>query len=126
MDLKLSNQHIKFINPEFIHQDDRGILVQLSSTKKWGQVNYIKSDSNSVRGNHYHEINRELFYVVEGNFTLTLEYSDTKLIYDMVEGDMFVIEPMVRHSFNYKTKTILISMYDLGVELDSGKKDILV
>lgn len=123
---KIDSDFIKFLNPEFIHEDDRGLLAQITSKGKWSQVNYIKSDVGAIRGNHYHKINRELFYVIEGRFSLILEKGNDKLIYDIVEGDMFVIEPFVRHSFEYLTKTMLITMYDQGVQLEIGKMDIVV
>lgn len=124
---KINNNFIKFVNPEFTHEDDRGILVQITSKGKWTQVNYIESDTGTIRGNHYHQLNRELFYVIEGRFSLILEMGDSnKLTYDIVEGDMFIIEPFVRHSFEYLKKTMLITMYDKGVQLEAGKMDIII
>ena len=37
---------------------------------------------------------------------------------------MFVIKPYIMHSFYFIQDTVLASMYDLGVELEDGKKDI--
>lgn len=125
LDLKTSNDYIKFIKPDFIHKDDRGFLSQITSKGKWSQVNYIKSNIGSIRGNHYHELNRELFYVIEGRFFLILEIENTKLVYDIVAEDMFIIEPRVRHSFEYIEQTMLITMYDKGVQLENGKMDII-
>jgi quercetin dioxygenase-like cupin family protein len=122
---KISNNFIKFIKPDFIHSDNRGSLVQLCSKGKWNQVNFIKSEQGSKRGNHYHEINRELFYVIKGRFNLTLEIDNDKFTYDIIAEDMFIIEPLVRHSFEYVEETMLISMYDKGVELDFGKMDLI-
>jgi len=39
---------------------------------------------------------------------------------------MFLIPPFVNHSFCYHTDTLLASMYDVGVELPNGEKDIFV
>lgn len=123
--MKQNNQFIKFIKPEFTHKDDRGFLTQITSKGKWSQVNYIESDRGAIRGNHYHKLNRELFYVIKGQFYLTLERDGNKKTYDIVAKDMFVIEPFVRHSFEYVKKTMLITMYDKGVELENGKMDML-
>ena len=38
---------------------------------------------------------------------------------------MFAIRPLVSHDFFYITDTVLISMYDRGVELENGEKDIV-
>jgi quercetin dioxygenase-like cupin family protein len=123
---KDNNDLIKFILPEFIHKDDRGMLKQITSKGKWSQVNYIESDIGSIRGNHYHKINRELFYIIDGKFMLTLELNDHKMVYEIIANDLFIIEPMVKHSFDFKEKTRLISMYDKGVELENGQMDILL
>jgi dTDP-4-dehydrorhamnose 3,5-epimerase-like enzyme len=124
--IKENNDFIKFLIPEFDYKDDRGFLTQITSKGKWSQVNYIESDSGAIRGNHYHQLNRELFYVIKGRFYLTLEMNGSnKKVYDIVAKDMFVIEPFVRHSFEYVEKTMLITMYDKGVELENGKMDML-
>lgn len=123
--MKTSNQYIKFVEPEFVYSDNRGFLTQLFSKKKWSQVNFIKSNAKSIRGNHYHQFNRELFYVIDGCFSLTLEINNQKIIYNMVKGDMFIIEAEVKHSFEYINETLLISMYDNGVELENGKLDLI-
>jgi dTDP-4-dehydrorhamnose 3,5-epimerase-like enzyme len=122
---KENNDFIKFIKPDFTFEDSRGSLNQIVSKGKWSQVNFIESAPSSIRGNHYHEINRELFYIIQGRFYLTLEMNGIKKMYDIVAKDLFIIEPYVLHSFEYIEKTMLIAMYDKGVELENGKKDIL-
>ena len=122
---KVSNDFIKFVNPEFVHKDNRGALTQIVSKGKWGQVNYIESQAGAIRGNHYHEINRELFYIINGKFILILENEGKEMKYEILSGDMFIIEPFVNHSFEYLQKTMLITMYDKGVELHDGKMDML-
>lgn len=116
---------IKFIKPDFNFQDERGSLTQLVN-KGWNQVNYITSVKGSFRGNHYHTINQEAFFVISGAFKLSLEHKITKETakYDIKAGDFFVIFPNVIHSFDYTDDTTLISLYDRGVELPNGKKDI--
>jgi dTDP-4-dehydrorhamnose 3,5-epimerase-like enzyme len=126
IEIKNSSSLIKFVKPDFTHKDDRGFLTQITSKGKWNQINYIESKKNCVRGNHYHQFNRELFYVIEGRFYLTLEKDDIKKIYDIIANDMFIIEPFVTHSFEYIEKTMLITMYDKGVELQDGKMDMLI
>ena len=44
--------------------------------------------------------------------------------YIFYKGDMFKIPPYVLHSFYYEEDTWLVSMYDKGVELQNGEKDI--
>ena len=53
---------IQFLKPDFEHTDERGKLVQLVHDG-WKQVNVIESKAGQIRGNHYHKVNREAFYV---------------------------------------------------------------
>lgn len=110
---------ITFVEPDFIHVDDRGSLTQLVS-KEWTQVNYITSEAGSFRGGHYHKKNKELFYVVDGRFELLLEFEGQQLQFEMGAKDMFVIHKNVVHSFSFLDETALISMYDNGVEEIDG------
>lgn len=121
---KINNKFIEFLECDFSHRDNRGMLVQLVSKNKWSQVNYIESEVGSLRGNHYHKINQELFYVIEGSFNLKLESKNNTIFYNIQKGDMFIIKPLVKHSFEYLAHTKLITMYDKGVELEDNKMDI--
>ncbi len=117
---------IEFIKPDFNFIDDRGSLTQLVHGG-WNQVNYITSVRGSVRGDHYHVLNKEAFYVISGGFRLALRHKDTNesAEYDIKAGEFFIIHPNVYHSFTYTADTALISMYNHGVELVNGKKDII-
>lgn len=115
---------IKYLKPDFEFSDERGSLIQLFR-EGWTQVNYITSEGGVFRGNHYHKNNSEGFFVLSGKFELTLEDVNTgeKETHIIKEGDYFMINPYVNHSFNYIEKSALISMYDKGVE-EGDKKDI--
>lgn len=117
---------VEFIKPDFEFKDERGALTQLVHGG-WNQVNYITSAAGSFRGDHYHLQNKEAFYVISGRFKLTLKHNKTHETaeYDIKAGDFFIIYPDVTHSFDYPVETTLISMYDKGVELPDGTKDIL-
>ena len=117
---------IEFIKPDFEFADDRGSLRQLVHDG-WKQVNYITSVAGAFRGDHYHLENKEAFYVISGGFKLSLHHNQTgeKADYDIKAGDFFIIYPNVTHSFDYTQDSTLISLYDKGVELPNGTKDIL-
>lgn len=117
---------IEFIRPDFNLTDGRGSLTQLVH-HGWNQVNYIESAAGAFRGDHYHLQNKEAFFVISGGFRLSLKHRNTgeKADYDIKAGDFFIIYPNVNHSFDFIQKTTLISMYDKGVELPDGSKDIL-
>ena len=115
---------VKILKPDFTHADERGRLVQLVHNG-WNQVNVIHSKKNSERGGHYHEFNTEAFYVISGSLKLLLNSGDVFEETTFKTGDMFLIGPKIKHSFTFIEDTCLISMYDLGVELNNGTKDIL-
>lgn len=117
---------IEFIKPDFEFSDERGSLQQLVHDG-WKQVNYITSVAGAFRGDHYHLQNREAFFIISGAFNLSLEHLETheKEQHKIKAGDFFIINPKIIHSFDYAKETTLISMYDKGVELPDGTKDIL-
>lgn len=115
---------IEVLQPDFVFEDDRGTMAQLVR-KGFNQVNVITSKANSFRGGHYHQINREAFYVISGEIKLVLRKDDETETLKFSAGDMFAIRPLVSHDFFYITDTVLISMYDRGVELENGEKDIV-
>lgn len=114
---------IEILTPDFIHSDERGCLTQLVR-KGFNQINVIRSKSGSLRGGHFHKINDEAFYIVEGRILLIVESNGKTENYSFGEGDMFLIPEYVIHSFEFQEDTILVSMYTKGVELNNDEKDI--
>lgn len=108
---------IKIIKPDFEFKDERGCLIQLCR-RGYSQINLITSNKGVLRGNHYHKLNTEAFYVISGKFEVTAKQNETIEKYTFTSGDMFLIPPYVIHSFYYNEETCLISMYSLGVEID--------
>lgn len=115
---------IKIIKPDFIFEDERGSLIQLIH-EGYKQINVVTSKSGVERGNHFHKLNTEGFYVVEGAFLLEASLGSKKESYEFKKGDMFIIEPNVMHRFVYHQDTTLVAFYDKGVELPDGTKDII-
>lgn len=115
---------IKIIKPDFIFEDERGTLVQLVH-EGYKQINVVTSKAGFERGNHYHKLNREGFYVIEGSFTLEVRAGGISESHEFKKGDMFIIEPNVIHRFVYHEDSTLIGFYDKGVELPDGTKDII-
>lgn len=115
---------IKLTKPDFIFENSAGSLKQLIRAG-YKQVNVIFSNSGSIRGGHYHKLNDEAFYVINGAFKLSVSKEGMREEYEFKEGDMFIIPPMVSHTFEYTEDTLLVSMYSRGVELDDGTKDII-
>lgn len=114
---------IQILKPDFEYEDQRGKLTQLVR-KGFSQFNIIFSKAGTFRGNHYHKENREAFYVISGSFDVTVKKDGKTEVFTFSQYDMFLIPPLVNHSFFYHTDTLLASMYDIGVELANGRKDI--
>ena len=115
---------IEFLNVDFAFEDERGSLVQLIRTG-CQQVNIVSSKAGALRGKHYHRLNRETFFVIYGEFELILSKSEQSERFLMKKGDFFTVPPMVVHSFVYLKDSLLAAMYDKGVELQDGTKDII-
>lgn len=114
---------IEILKPDFEFNDDRGKLLQLIHGDI-AQVNYVESKPSSLRGGHYHKLNKETFYIIDGEVDVTLKKDGNEKSCSFRSGDMFSIEKNVIHSFDYKKFTTLIVTYDKGVELPDGTKDI--
>ena len=116
---------IELLKPNFEFEDERGKLTQLVRDG-FSQFNIIFSKAGVLRGNHFHKINREEFYVISGDFELTAQKGEKEEIIHFSTGDMFLIPPYVIHKFLYYSDTLLASMYDIGVECSTGEKDIFI
>ncbi len=114
---------IEYINPDYEFKDNRGKLVQLIH-EGFSQINVITCLNDSIRGGHYHKNNIELFYVITGSFTLELKKGDELEKYEIGEGTLFKVNPLISHTFYYKEDTILVSAYSNGVEMPDGSMDI--
>lgn len=121
-------------------EDERGSL------KKVFKKNFIDIDSQveeayvlyshkgSVRGNHYHKINTECFFIISGTAKVAIKNIKTGY-YDEMEIDykdnvLIIIPPFIVHAFKNETDKELIILavatkeYD-PVEDDTYKEDIL-
>lgn len=114
---------IEILKPDFEFEDERGRLTQLVN-KGFKQINVIESKAGVLRGGHYHKLNREAFFIIEGEIELTVKNGVKEKRYCFSKGDMFLIPEFVNHDFYFISDTVLVSMYNNGVELDNGEKDI--
>lgn len=115
---------ITVLKPDFEYSDDRGLLVQLVHDG-YRQVNMCFSKGGTERGGHFHRINKETFYIVSGRCEITASLDGKTEKHSFSAGDMFTVEKNVLHSIFYPVDTVLIVMYDKGVELSDGTKDII-
>ena len=111
------------LEPDFSHEDERGKLIQLVR-EGYRQVNVLYSKAGVIRGGHYHKKNCEAFYIVEGECEAQLGRNGLKETVTFSTGSFFQIEPYTVHAFSFSQDTLMIGMYDLGVENEDGTKDI--
>jgi dTDP-4-dehydrorhamnose 3,5-epimerase-like enzyme len=91
---------IKFIENYFSQKDERGQIKGLINFGEWQEFNLIFSEADTVRGGHYHEKTQELFIIIEGELNITLEdLNGNKEIYTVNGGDVFLIMPLITHTF---------------------------
>jgi dTDP-4-dehydrorhamnose 3,5-epimerase-like enzyme len=114
---------VEIVKPDFKFSNDVGQLTQLVH-EGWNQINVIHSKKDGIRGGHFHKQNREAFYIISGKLQLELSCGNVIEEYEFGQEDMFVISPFQLHSFKFLEDTVMVSMYDLGVELKDGNKDI--
>lgn len=114
---------VEIMQPNFEFENEKGKLTQLVRSG-WKQVNVITSKAGSFRGGHYHKLNKEAFYIISGKLRLTLRRDGRTEELVFGKGEMFAISPYCSHDFDYIEDTVLVSMYDQGVELEDGEKDI--
>lgn len=116
---------IERLKTNFEFKDERGTLTQLVR-RGYSQVNFITSKGGVFRGGHYHKMNTEAFYIIQGRCKVTARKNGEEETQEFVAGDFFQIGPYVSHDFDYIEDSALISMYSLGVELENGEMDSFV
>lgn len=116
-------EFIEILKPDFEFKDDRGSLTQLVSCG-FSQINVIRALSGCKRGGHYHRVNDEAFYVIDGSLTLVARFDNKEKRYEFKKGDMFLIKRCVAHDLIFTSETLMVSMYDKGVEIGDGEMDI--
>ena len=87
---------IKILSPDFQFADERGLIVQLVHAG-FRQINFIDSKASAVRGGHYHKLNDEAFYIIEGEIELIVQENGDEQRYAFGKR-RHVFDPGVCHS----------------------------
>ena len=90
------------------HEDDRRTLTAIFNgdfTSK--QVKILHSKTRAILGGHYHNY-PELFYVLKGSFSFSLEIDNETQNGILTEGYRLVIPPHVKHTMLFEPDTITI------------------
>ncbi len=118
-------KHIEVLSPDFEFSDDRGMLVQIAHDR-FRQVNAVFTKKGKKRGRgHYHVLTSEAFFIIRGKVLVSVERDGYAEEAVFGTGDMFSIQPLVKHSFDYLEDTYMVVLYSEPIELPDGKKDIV-
>lgn len=118
---------IHCLQPDFRFEDERGLICQLVHNG-WNQINIVTTTAGSRRGRmHYHTKNVEAFYIVSGKVDYRCESVRTGESGNCIfsAGDFWCVQPYIGHDFYFLEDTVHIAMYNLGVELPDGTRDII-
>jgi len=113
---------IRILKPNFTFEDERGCLTQLVREGQ-RQINVVTTRGGVFRGGHYHKENVETFYVAYGRFRFTAQRGGIREEREFAAGDMFQVEPYVLHGFDYLEDSLVVALYDKGVEHADGTLD---
>lgn len=115
---------MEFLNMYVINKDDRGIFRGITNKYTWGEINYIETRKDVVRGNHYHKFTKELFYILEGRINISVFNLVTgeKNEFEVEANRVFIIDPYEVHTFVTLEDSKWINM--LSHKLDGTNPDI--
>lgn len=111
------------LKPDFCLQDERGNLVQLVH-EGYDQVNVLFSKKGVLRGEHFHKLSTESFYVVTGSVIVSFEMENNIEKETYIAGDFFNVLPNEKHSLYFPEDCWMIALYDKAIENLDGSKDI--
>ena len=117
---------IKLIKPYFSFEDDRGLITGLAQEGIWKEINIIESKKGSRRGDHYHKKAVEMFIILSGKVKLYLQSEEDKervMTLVVKKGDVFIVPPLVWHTFEILEDSQWINMLSEIVKDDMYKRE---
>jgi mannose-6-phosphate isomerase-like protein (cupin superfamily) len=115
---------MKIIKPYKIFKDQRGTLVGIINDGKWEEINYLETEKNQTRGNHYHKNTEEMFYILDGTIKVIVKNIKTKKKQEKTvkKGAIVLINPFELHTFISRTKCKWINV--LSKKIEDSSPDI--
>lgn len=101
---------VNFIKVKVAHEDERRRLSAIFNGEFIAkQVKLINVKKASTLGNHYHYYS-ELFYVLQGKATYTLENVNTRerQLLKLKAGDRVIIGPEIAHKAEMEKGTVMV------------------
>ena len=94
---------MKILNSKRVSSDDRGVIDVVCEDGPWERMNHIRTKKGFIRGDHYHQLNSELHYVLNGSLELYVRDLRTgeEATYQFIGGDCFIVEPHEFHTLRH-------------------------
>ena len=130
---KLYSVYLTYLEPETLpiallrRTDNRGSLVELIKSDGFGQIFYSTTKPGITRGNHFHNLKIERFYVITGKCRIRLRHIRTGELreYDVAsEEDRYLeIPPGYTHSVTNTGMTELVMLFWANEIFDAENPD---
>ncbi len=114
----------RIIKPNFVHEDERGVLREITRGRHWRQLNEYERKKGCVVGNHYHKGFEEFFYIIKGKASVKIKnvQSGEEEAFTVQAGDAFFVKKLEAHALRFEEDTIFITL--LSENFDRESKDI--
>ena len=96
---------MKIFDPYKVNESSRGLFYGIVNIGIWQEINYIETKANQARGNHYHKLSTELFFIIEGEIDVEVKSIKGEIInnFRAIKGSIFLIEPFEIHIFKCRS-----------------------
>lgn len=109
--IKLPNETIKKINPEF--EDERGAIANIIE-EPICHVAVITSKKGSIRANHYHPKQIQYVYLVSGGYesiSKDLRKKNAKVERKKIQaGSLVITPPMIAHAMRFLKDSVMLNL----------------
>jgi quercetin dioxygenase-like cupin family protein len=100
--------------------DKRGFIVDILYNTKINHVALIKSNKNSIRGNHFHKKTTQYTYVLNGKLYYFKKKGNNYKKIILKKGDLVKTIPLEIHAFKFLAKKNTLLIFSSGLR---GGKD---
>lgn len=100
--------------------DKRGFIVDILYNTKINHVALIKSNKNSIRGNHFHKKTIQYTYVLNGKLYYFKKKGNNYKKIILKKGDLIKTIPLEIHAFKFLAKKNTLLIFSSGLR---GGKD---
>jgi len=100
-----------------IHKDDRGIIADVFYNTNIEHVAIIKSEPNTIRGNHYHKETTQSMLITKGSLEYwykPFESDEPSKMYLCQVGDLITTDPYEIHALRITDEGNELIVFSMG------------